>query len=158
MHKGEWPLSTLYTTKPMSVSLTHTYLKSQPHKGHLTSKLKYRRFPSYLMGTKFGSQTIYLVWGYIYICIYICSYVWTYYIYIYSVSQISCETNYPSYLLCTSLLFTFHLLPSPVNPIGFPFCFFPGSLAIFTLLSSNNKLLGKHREISIFSSPTKFWL
>ena len=32
----------------------------------------------------------------------------------------------------------FHLLPSPVHPIGFSFCFFLGFLAIFILLSSNN--------------------
>ena len=64
-------------------------LVSQSHMGYLTSKLNYRRFPSYL--------------------------------------------------LCTLLLFPFHILPSPVHPIGFSFCFFPGLLAIFTLLSSNNK-------------------
>ena len=43
-----------------------------------------------------------------------------------------------SYLLFTLFLFSIHLLPSPVHPIGFSFCFFPGFLAIFTLLSSNN--------------------
>ena len=57
---------------------------NQSRKAHLTSKLKYRRFPFYP--------------------------------------------------LCIILLFPFHLLPSPVNPTGFSFCFF---LAIFTLLSSN---------------------
>ena len=39
----------------------------------------------------------------------------------------------------TLLLFPFHLLPSPVHPTGFSFCFFLCFLAIFTLLSSNNK-------------------
>jgi len=57
--------------------------ESQPHKARLTSKLNYRRFPSYL--------------------------------------------------LCTFLLFPFHLLPSPVHPTGFSFCFFSGFLAIFIL-------------------------
>ena len=65
--------------------------ESQPHKGHLTSKLKYRRFSFYL--------------------------------------------------LCTLLLFAFHLLPSPVHPTGFSFYFFPGFLAIFTLLSLNSNNL-----------------
>ena len=46
--------------------------------------------------------------------------------------------RFPSYLLCTLLLLPFHLLPSLVHPTGFSFCFFPGVLAIFTLLSSNN--------------------
>ena len=40
-----------------------------------------------------------------------------------------------------SLIFPFHLLSSPVHPIVFSFYFFPGLLAIFILLSSNNKLL-----------------
>ena len=57
--------------------------ESQPHKGHLTSKLKYKWFPSIL--------------------------------------------------LCTHLIFPFHILPSPVYPTGFSFCFFPGFLTIFTL-------------------------
>ena len=61
-------------------------LESQPHKDHLTSKLKYMRFPSYL--------------------------------------------------LCALLLFHFHLLPFPVHPTGFSFCFFPGFLIIFTLLTT----------------------
>ena len=37
-----------------------------------------------------------------------------------------------------SLIFPFHLLPSPVHPTGFFFCFFPGFLVIYTLLSSKN--------------------
>ena len=37
-----------------------------------------------------------------------------------------------------SLIFSFHLFPSPVYPTGFFFCFFPGFLAIFILISSNN--------------------
>ena len=65
--------------------------ESQLHEGHLTSKLKYKRFPSYL--------------------------------------------------LCTFLLFSFHLLPSPMHPIRFSFCFFPGFLAIFMLLSSNSNII-----------------
>ena len=39
-----------------------------------------------------------------------------------------------------SLIFPFHLLPSPVYPTGFSICIFPGFLAIFILLSSNNKI------------------
>ena len=35
----------------------------------------------------------------------------------------------------------FHLLPSPVHNTGFSFCFFPGSLAIFILLSNNIQFL-----------------
>ena len=31
----------------------------------------------------------------------------------------------------------FHLLPCPVHPTIFPFCFFPGFLAIFSLSSNN---------------------
>ena len=46
--------------------------------------------------------------------------------------------RFPSYLLCTLLLFPSHLSPSPVHPTGFSFCFFTGFLAFFTLLSSNN--------------------
>ena len=38
-----------------------------------------------------------------------------------------------------SFIFPFHLLPSPVNPTAFSFCFFPGFLAIFIFLTSNNK-------------------
>ena len=75
--------------------------ESQPHKGHLASKLKYRRFPSYL--------------------------------------------------LSTLLLFPFHLLPSPVHPTGFSFWFFPGFLAMFTLMSSNNNNLRKEWNISTSS-------
>ena len=30
--------------------------------------------------------------------------------------------QFPFYLLCTLFLFYFHLLPSPVHPIGFSFC------------------------------------
>jgi len=37
-----------------------------------------------------------------------------------------------------SLIFPFHILPYPVHPTGFFFCFFPGLLTIFILLSSNN--------------------
>ena len=65
--------------------------ESQPYMGHLTSKLNYRWFPSYL--------------------------------------------------LCDLLIFPFHLLPSRVHPTRFSFCFFPGFLAIFTLLSLNNNNL-----------------
>ena len=46
--------------------------------------------------------------------------------------------RFPSYLLCTLLIFPFHILPSPVNPTGFSLCFFLGFLAIFILFSSNN--------------------
>ena len=44
-----------------------------------------------------------------------------------------------------SILFPFYLLPSPVHPTRFSFCFFPGFFAIFILLSSNNILI--HAEI-----------
>ena len=37
-----------------------------------------------------------------------------------------------------SLIIHFHFLPSPVHTTEFSFCFFPGLLAIFILLSSNN--------------------
>ena len=43
----------------------------------------------------------------------------------------------PVYLLCTLLLFYFHLLPSPVHPTRFSFCFF---LVIFILMSSQQQL------------------
>ena len=33
-----------------------------------------------------------------------------------------------------SLIFIFNVLPSPVHPTGFFFCFFPGLLSIFILL------------------------
>ena len=38
------------------------------------------------------------------------------------------------------LIISFHLLPSPVHPIGFSFRFFPDLLAIFILSSNNNNL------------------
>ena len=40
-----------------------------------------------------------------------------------------------------SLMYPFHLLPSPVHPTGFLFYIFPGFLAIFILLSSNNNII-----------------
>ena len=49
---------------------------------------------------------------------------------------ISTPRRFPSYLTLT--LFLYFLLPSPVHPTGFSFCFFPGFLAIYILLSSNN--------------------
>ena len=49
-----------------------------------------------------------------------------------------------------SFIFPFHLLPSPVHPSIFSFCFFPGCLAIFILLSSNNNNVGM---ISVTASP-----
>ena len=52
-------------------------------------------------------------------------------------SKLKCR-RFLSYLLCTLLLFPFHLLPSPVHPTGFTFRVFPGFLVIFTLSSSNN--------------------
>ena len=39
-----------------------------------------------------------------------------------------------------SLIFPLHLLPSPVHLTGFSFCFYPGFLAIFILLSSNSNI------------------
>ena len=44
----------------------------------------------------------------------------------------------PSYLLCTLLIFPFHLIPAPMHHTGLSFCFFPGFLAMFTLMSSKN--------------------
>ena len=40
--------------------------------------------------------------------------------------------------LSPSPIFPFHLLPFPVHPTGFSFYIFPGFLAMFILLSSNN--------------------
>ena len=37
------------------------------------------------------------------------------------------------------LIFPFHLLPSPVHPTGFSFCFFPGFLAIFIVVSCQHE-------------------
>ena len=45
----------------------------------------------------------------------------------------STPRRFPSYFLCTLLLFHFHLLPSPVHPTGFSFHIFPCVLAIFVL-------------------------
>ena len=45
-----------------------------------------------------------------------------------------------------SLLFTFHLFPSPLYPAGFSFCFFPGFLDTFILLSSNNDNNNRQRN------------
>ena len=39
-----------------------------------------------------------------------------------------------------SRIFHFRLLPSPVHLTGFFFCFFPGFLTIFVLLSLNNNI------------------
>ena len=54
------------------------------------------------------------------------------------------------FYLCTLLLFPFHLLPYPVHPTEFSFCFFPGFLVIFTLLSSNNSI--NNNSISLLLS------
>ena len=43
--------------------------------------------------------------------------------------------------LYPTLIFPFHILPYPVQPTGFSFGYFPGFLAIFILLSSNNNNL-----------------
>ena len=43
---------------------------------------------------------------------------------------------FPSYLLCTFLLFPFYLLPSPVHPTGFSYCFFPDFITTTTKISS----------------------
>ena len=72
-----------------SLANTADLCQSQPHKGHLTSKLNSKTVPVLLS-------------------------------------------------LDPSLIFPFHLLPSPVHPTGFSFCFFPGFLVIFIILSSNN--------------------
>ena len=66
--------------------------------------------------------------------------------------------QFPSYLLCTPLLIPFHLLPSPVYPTGFSFCFFPGFVAIFTLLSSinNNNFTVNRMKYLLLSIPKLF--
>ena len=61
---------------------------------------------------------------------------------------------FPSYLLCTLLLFPIHLLLSPVHFTGFSFCFLPGFHAIFTLLSSNNNSIIYSHELGRFSSSS----
>ena len=65
----------VYILQLTSADIKSDPCESQPHKGHLTSKLKYRRFPPYL--------------------------------------------------LCTLLLFPFHLVPPTVHLIGFFFCWIP---------------------------------
>ena len=63
----------------------------------------------------------------------------------------STPRRFPSFLLLTLLLyFLFHLLPSPMHPTGVSSCFFPGILAIFILLSSNNNKVGDDMQLYIF--------
>ena len=50
-------------------------------------------------------------------------------------SKVNSKTVPISSFLDPSLMFPFHLLPSLVHLTGFYFCFFPGFLAIFILLS-----------------------
>ena len=62
-----------------------------------------------------------------------------------------------------SLAFPFHLLPSPVHPTGSSFCFFPGFLAIFILLPSNNKNIPDFPSVCylaslLFLSCCRCWL
>ena len=49
-----------------------------------------------------------------------------------------------------SLIFPFHLLPSPTYPTGFSFCFFPGFLAIFNSLSLNNNISSYDHFLTFF--------
>ena len=44
----------------------------------------------------------------------------------------------PSYLLCTILSFSFHLLSSPVHPTGFSFCFSLASMPFLSCCHHNN--------------------
>ena len=57
-----------------------------------------------------------------------------------------------------SLIFPFHLLPSPVHPTGFSFCFFTGFLAIFISLSSNNILTVGQMPSEYLSLNIFFWI
>ena len=61
-----------------------------------------------------------------------------------------------SYLLFTLLLFPFNILPYPVHLTVFSFCFFPGFLAIFILLSCNNNIFSFHLSPSPVH-PTGFY-
>ena len=62
-------------------------------------------------------------------------------IYIYHLtSKLNSKTVELPSLDPSSLIFPFHLLPSPVHPTGFSFCIFPGFLAIFILMSSSNNI------------------
>ena len=47
-------------------------------------------------------------------------------------------TSTPNSTLLTFSYISFSYFTSPVHPTGFSFCFFPGFLAIFILLSSSN--------------------
>ena len=50
-----------------------------------------------------------------------------------------------------TLIFPSHLIPSPVHPTGFSFCFFPGFLAIFIMFSlNNNNRLFIHLDMHAF--------
>jgi len=57
-----------------------------------------------------------------------------------------------------SLIFPFHLLPSPVHPTGFSFCFFPAFVAIFILLSSNNSNIASFVSVSSLPIHCHFYL
>ena len=98
--------------------LEKSWAYAQPHKDHLTSKLKYRRFPSYLLCTLILFPFHLFPTGFFF-------YFFPGFLAIFT-------------LLSSNTIFPLHLVPSPVHPTGFSFCFFPGFLAIFTLLSPNN--------------------
>ena len=59
-------------------------------------------------------------------------------------SHLSSKLNYHTVAVLTSLIFPFHALPSLVHSAGFSFYIFPGVLAIFILLSSNNNNIVSH--------------
>ena len=53
------------------------------------------------------------------------------YIYTYRKRHITSKLNSKMVSVLPSLIFPIYLLPCPVHPTGFSFCFFPGFLAIF---------------------------
>ena len=70
--------------------------------------------------------------------------------------HLTSKLNYNTVPVLPSLIYPFHLSPSPVHPTGSFFCFFPGFLAIFISLSWNNNniyslRLNKFRQFVLFS-------
>ena len=53
-------------------------------------------------------------------------------------SHLTSTLNTKTVPVLPSVIFPFHLLPSPMHPARFSFCLFPSFLSIFILLSSNN--------------------
>ena len=56
-----------------------------------------------------------------------------------------------------SLIFPFYLIPSPVDLTGFSFCFFPGFLAIYILLSANNNWFVQNFITGAQTKDMLFW-